>query len=104
MEPLKLHTRAVLPVGKEAHTHLCTGREIEMDKYPESPTGDLMRDLRVTLGIGLRDAARLLGLQAVELSGLEMGRLELVDPAGGFQEVVRRFILHADRPRKALPL
>lgn len=112
MDAPKLHFREVKPIG--THTGMgfveysdprrCSLEPITSPTYPDSPTGQLMRDLRVTLGVSLRDASKALGLAAAELSGLEMGRLELVDEAGGFQEVVRRYILLADRPRKALTL
>lgn len=62
----------VAPIGKRimATFH---GR-YEVDDYPPSPRGRAVRDLRVELGLGLRDTAMALGLTAVQLSDLERGR------------------------------
>ena len=75
-----LNYRRVEPIGKRkifAHIHHADRPhewgEIEIDDYPPSPEGKKLRDLRVQLGIGLREASRLLGLTAVQLSSVERG-------------------------------
>lgn len=49
--------------------------EIEVNTYPKSPEGEALRELRLKLKVGLRIAARELGLTPSELSGLENGML-----------------------------
>lgn len=106
MEAAKLHLRAVTPIGQKQGYGFACGPNggglalLTTDEYPPHPTGQLVRDLRVTLGIALRDASKALGLTAVELSSLERGSAELADEVGGFQEVVRRFITMGHRERK----
>lgn len=41
--------------------------------------GQVVRDLRVGLGKGLREGAKLAGLSAVELSNIELGRSRFLD-------------------------
>lgn len=56
--------------------HLRDGTPIyewEEDVYPDSPGGRALREERKRLGIGLREAARILEIRAVELSNLERG-------------------------------
>ncbi len=47
--------------------------EVVLPVYPDSPGGRELRALRLRLGLGLRKCASLLGITAVELSGLERG-------------------------------
>ncbi len=47
--------------------------EWEIDIFPPSPNGKKLRDLRKELDIGLREAAKALGISATELSSLERG-------------------------------
>lgn len=53
----------------------CTLEDVRTPVYPVSARAGALRVLRRTKGLGLRDAASLLGIRAVELSGLERGRL-----------------------------
>lgn len=53
---------------------------IGVPEYPPHPRGRALRDLRVDLGLGLRQATAMLGLTAVELSALERGASTL-EPA-----------------------
>lgn len=59
----------------------CEVQPVTLDTYPPSPRGERLRALRVELGLGLREAARALGVKASELSGLEFGRARLADEA-----------------------
>ena len=52
-------------------------RVLPVDVYPPSPCGEALRHIRVMGGFGLRQAATLLGLTALELSGLERGSTTL---------------------------
>lgn len=47
--------------------------EWEVDVFPTSPNGKKLRELRKDRDIGLRDAAKALGISATELSSLERG-------------------------------
>ncbi len=50
--------------------------EIGLPAYPDSPQGRELRDLRVRLGLSLRQACAALGLSAVDCSLLERGGAE----------------------------
>ena len=65
----------VAPIGTAPHTALINGRcdTIEFSVYPPTPRGAALRALRVSLSVGLRRAARALGMSELELSGLERG-------------------------------
>lgn len=54
-------------------------REVDMPAYPLSPCGEAMRHLRVLAGLSLRDAAKMFGISAVDLSSLERGSAKLSD-------------------------
>lgn len=45
--------------------------------YPEHPRGETLRSLRMACDIYMRDAGRLVGITAEQLSGLEHGRYTL---------------------------
>jgi len=85
---MKLTPIAVTPVGKyksQAFVTMVGGRcgglqEIECYDYPPSPEGERLRQARRTAGIGLGEAARLLGLTPAGVSGLEQGRYTLTRP------------------------
>lgn len=62
----------VEPIGKCVAVTL--HGDFEMDQYPPSPRGVALRRLRVGLELGLREASRKLGISAVNLSRLEMGK------------------------------
>lgn len=84
-----LKIEAVEPIGTQ-RTHAFINRghaedgtalnhsfeEIEVPVYPKDAvaSGRELRDARVTRGINLRDAAKLLGISVVQLSDLERGR------------------------------
>jgi hypothetical protein len=51
----------------------CGTERVTIPEYPPSPGGEALRTLRVKLGLSLRDAARALGVTAVEMSGVERG-------------------------------
>jgi hypothetical protein len=69
----------VQPIGRSTHHgfgHLTDGTPIyewESDDFPDSPGGRALRNKRADLNMGLREAAAILGLRDVELSGLERG-------------------------------
>lgn len=76
-----LRYEPIAPIGTETvYCHQNRGDEphvwgpLELPTYPPSPEGEALRDLRVELGLGLREAARVLGLSALELANLERGR------------------------------
>jgi len=67
----------------------------EIPKYPPSPKGEQLRSLRLQIPYSLRQAANLLGIGVVQLSGLERGthtytKSEEWDRAF---DALRRFIL-----------
>ena len=53
----------------------CTLEDVRTPVYPSSTRAGALRTLRKVARLGLRDAASMLGVRAVELSGLERGRL-----------------------------
>lgn len=78
------HLHAVAPVGTaRAVAIICPPGEVREVNSPTYPNqgGVALRAARVAADLVLREAARLLGLRAVELSGLEVGRLAPDDPA-----------------------
>lgn len=72
-----------LPPGPPvpAFVHRTSGRSgLEMvvpTRYPASPEGDALRELRLDLQLGIGVAARRCGLSPVEWSGLENGKYTL---------------------------
>jgi hypothetical protein len=48
-----------------------------LPKYPESPKGKALRDVRVVRGLSLREVASAVGLSVVRLGELERGRRTL---------------------------
>lgn len=62
-------------------TRGCTLEEVRRAVFRVSPSAEKLAAKRKELGVGLRDAASRLRLRAVELSGLEHGRLVPADPA-----------------------
>jgi hypothetical protein len=60
------------PVGEDSSMH----RE-GLPKYPESPRGKALRDVRVARGISLREAASAVGISVVRFGELERGRRTL---------------------------
>lgn len=69
----------VAPIGKRTvhgFGHLADGTPIyewEANVYPPSTDGTALRELRRELDIGLRDAAKRMGISVVQLSALELG-------------------------------
>lgn len=74
-------TVAVEPCGMQrtfAHVNTTDPRthgfqRVDMPVYPDEPRGKALRDLRVACGLGLREAAAILGIRAVRLSNVESG-------------------------------
>lgn len=70
----------VAPIGRSIHLgfgHLADGSPVyawEADDYPPSPEGKSLRDERRRLDMGLRQAAKALGISAAQLSSLETGQ------------------------------
>lgn len=64
-------TKPVL--GHIAHADGHYWGEVEVPAYPRSEGGERLRDLRVSLELGLRDLANALGLDVVMASRLEYG-------------------------------
>lgn len=52
---------------------------VKLKDYPEDPRGEALRVLRIEKNLGLREGARLFGITAPEMSGLEFGRYTLTD-------------------------
>lgn len=84
--PIRFH--AVAPIGERtipASVIICQRgaagppRDVRERVYPPSPAGDRLREQRIALALGLREAARELGLSARELSDLEWGRAAFAD-------------------------
>ena len=74
----------------------CSVEDIETPAYPESPDGELLRECRVRCRLALGQAARILGISAAEMSGLEWGRFRFADDA----DVVRAVeLLARDWPK-----
>lgn len=78
----------VAPIGSHetvAHVnrgHLGSGFEvIAVDDYPPHPRGDALRAARVDVSLGLRDAAKILGVTPVDLSAVEHGRASFASDA-----------------------
>lgn len=59
----------------------CSLEDIRRPIFDHSPQAERLHAARVARGFGLRDAALALGLRAVELSGLENGRLVPESPS-----------------------
>lgn len=57
-------------------------RMLQMPEYPPHPEGEMLRDLRVSFQIGLREAADAMGVSATDLSALERGSKAAEDTAG----------------------
>lgn len=77
---IDLEYEPVDPIGKETvygHQHRADGNHVwgpfDVDKYPESREGKALRDLRVRLDLGWRDAARALHMSLLAYSALERG-------------------------------
>jgi hypothetical protein len=56
-------------------------KDMTFKSYPDSPRGRSLFIVRHTAGIYLGTAGKLLGLGAVDISGLERGAFEFVDDA-----------------------
>lgn len=76
-----LRYEPIAPIGTETvYCHQNTGDEphlwgaLELPTYPPSPEGEALQELRMQLGLGVRDAAHALGLSVVEYCNLERGR------------------------------
>jgi hypothetical protein len=89
----KLKVREVTPTSMRKTTAFvteasgCSVKEIELPVYPMSPEGVRFASLRKRLGLSLREAADRLGLQPVAFSGIEHGRVVLVDWVEGFKRL-----------------
>lgn len=78
---VKLTVTPVAPIGarkamafvEHVDESLSGLHEVELPIYPDSPHGRKLRELRIRHGVGLRYCSELLGLTAVEVSGLERG-------------------------------
>jgi hypothetical protein len=72
----------VQPVGQRYGGTIVGGPEVNLPVFPEDTqrVGSEVRALRKSLGRGLRDAARLAGLSATELSAIEIGAVRLQAP------------------------
>jgi hypothetical protein len=66
------HERSVAFVTRQRG---CSMEEIRSPVFDLSPRAEKLHALRLGLGLGLRDAASQMGIRAVELSGLERGRM-----------------------------
>lgn len=89
--------RKVEPIGtRTAYGHINRGDkphewgEIQLPAYPDSENGRKLRARRIEIGLGLRDAAKLLGLSPVEASGLERGAYDTDDWPAVFDALADR--------------
>lgn len=76
---MKLIPLPLRPAGKTV-AFVCTatgGGLAEVDHYEGTEEGDQLRAQRVAVGLGLREAARRVGLSVVDLLRLETGRATL---------------------------
>lgn len=76
---MKLIPLPLRPAGKTV-AFVCTstgGGLAEVDHYEGTVEGDRLRACRVAVGLGLREAAKRVGLSALDLSCLETGRVTL---------------------------
>src|SRR5512145_375873 len=102
LERLGIALVEIPPVGtQEIMALVCTSergcglRPVECNVYPE-PEFNLQEYRRVR-GLGLRQCAKLLGLRASEVSGLERGSLR---PAGGWAAVVDVLVVAASKEHR----
>ena len=56
------------------------GVATDLPLYPISPVGGVLRVLRSSLGLNLREGAEILGISVIDMSGLERGSRTLSDP------------------------
>jgi hypothetical protein len=81
----KLVLIPVQPIGKRRSSAFVDGpnirgiRELEFDEYPPSAQGIVLRQTRLDRNIGIRDGARIIGLDVVDMSKLENGQWKLSD-------------------------
>lgn len=82
-------TLPVLATGERQSPALVAGtvQVITLPIYPEHG-GTALREARVRAGVGLRDAARRIGMSATTLSGVEAGSLRFAD-AGDYERAAR---------------
>lgn len=94
----------VEPLGtKKVFAHLNYGRSrphewtyIDWPDYPPNAEADTLNAARRAAGLGLREAARLLGMRPVDLSGVEFRSKRFVDPAA-YQAVRELYAQSATR-------
>jgi hypothetical protein len=55
----------------------CGFELMDFDVHPQSPRGRAFRDMREQCRLSMRDAAKALGITAVQVSGLERGSFTL---------------------------
>lgn len=73
-----MRVEPVAPIGTELfRSYSC---EWLVPVYPESPEADALRDLRVSRGVSVRDAAAACGLTAVEYGELERRKAQPMAP------------------------
>jgi len=92
--------RVVRPLGHQKMLAF-SGERREETIWLDNSVGELVRDLRLTLGLSLEKASKVCGWEPVDLTALEFGRKALEDSTGGFYEVCRRFIGVSDVRRKS---
>ncbi len=77
---MKLSVIPVAPTGTRAATVLANPgglRQVNEQVYPDHPCGDALRTLRLRCDLGLREAAKVIGLPPSEVSSLERGAATL---------------------------
>jgi hypothetical protein len=69
----------VAPIRTRPVTVLCHGDVYQATEsvYPDHPCGDALRTLRLRCDLGLREAAKVIGLPPAEVSSLERGSATL---------------------------
>lgn len=72
--------KPIKPIGTSRGTalvctekHGCFDKTVDWPVYPESENGKKIRETRKARGFVLREAARILGMTAVDLSKIECG-------------------------------
>lgn len=97
---LEVKLREAEPIGYErgaafvTRSRGCGLEDVRTPVYNVSAPAGALRTARKVAGLGLRDAASVIGIRAVELGGLERGRLVPEDPLD-WAEIIDKMIREA---------
>ena len=80
------------PIGtRDAHAIGLGVVKLEMYSHATETLGNEIRSMRVSAGIGLREAAKRAGLSALELSEIQMGAVRFEDPEAALAFLLERW-------------